>query len=81
MSDLFYGLLAVLGFIFLFLIMYMTYIEPLVDKYREHKRRKTLLYWKKRVDTLQWQWRGNENYNEHVRFTMDFLRNYKKGLK
>ena len=73
-----------LAFIGLFIIVnigYFTLVDPIVDNYKILKRKKTLEFWKEEITDKQYSWKGDVNYDEHVSFTLDFLRNYDKNLR
>lgn len=72
---------AAVGILFLLFLFYFIAIEPWVERYQAYQYRKTREYWEQQITDKQFNWQCNANYNEHVRFTMDFLSHYKKSLK
>lgn len=73
--------LATVGVISLFLIVLTLWIDPLILKYELYNERKNLEFWKEEIKAKQHRWQDNYAYDECVRFTLDFLRNYDKNLK
>ena len=70
--------LMIVGGAFLFM-MFICFLDGcVVEPFKKWRYERKERYWLESIHNLQFSWARGPEYDMHVRFTMDFLRNSKK---